>query len=200
MKNVITPYREALLKRVGKKLKFDYSLDDNGNITSLLKDFELIKNGGFINGFLSKKHYLDFEICIFDWYKNMTLPKITTCYFANSKALGLPEFFLRPETKFHKILEFFGFDDIDFSEAPKFSETYQLTGPNEEHIRAFMSKKVMIIFTRDKIYNLEAVNYYFLFYIEERCLNEVEIAKLYRQGKKLVHHFKSTSGMQEGLK
>jgi hypothetical protein len=193
VKSVILPYRENILKIIAKQLHLDYCLHDEDNsIKTYLKDFQLIKTGGFINGVLNKKKDLDFELKIFDWYSgSSTFPQITTCYFINSKALGLPELYLRPETNFHRAMQFFGFDDINFEFNPAFSDNYQLTGPDENHIRKFMNYKVVKIFKKRKMYTLEALNYYFLFYVKNKTLDHAELFKLQRDCQKLIKYFKS---------
>jgi hypothetical protein len=72
VKSVILPYRENILKIIAKQLHLDYCLHDEDNsIKTYLKDFQLIKTGGFINGVLNKKKDLDFELKIFDWSCNV---------------------------------------------------------------------------------------------------------------------------------
>jgi hypothetical protein len=48
---------------------------------------------------------------------------------------GLPAFELKPENVFHKIGSRFGYQDIDFSESPKFSSNYLLRGEDEAAVR-----------------------------------------------------------------
>jgi multisubunit Na+/H+ antiporter MnhB subunit len=49
--------------------------------------------------------------------------------------LNLPFFSLRPENFLHKLIEAFGYQDIDFGNHPTFSSKYLLRGPDEQGVR-----------------------------------------------------------------
>jgi hypothetical protein len=49
--------------------------------------------------------------------------------------LNLPFFSLRPEHLLHKLIEAFGYQDIDFGNHPTFSSKYLLRGPDEPALR-----------------------------------------------------------------
>jgi hypothetical protein len=49
--------------------------------------------------------------------------------------LNVPNFSLRPEGVFYKLLTAFGYQDIDFGQRPEFSRQYILRGPDEPAIR-----------------------------------------------------------------
>ncbi|HOX22796.1 MAG TPA: hypothetical protein PLL10_04970 [Elusimicrobiales bacterium] len=51
----------------------------------------------------------------------------------------LPQFQLCPENLGHKLLQLFGYRDIDFTETPEFSKSYLLRGPEETSVRSFFS-------------------------------------------------------------
>jgi hypothetical protein len=63
-----------------------------------------------------------------------------------SDRLNLPAFSLRPENVLHRIGSVFGYQDIDFSESPAFSEKYLLRGPNEQAIRGVFNRRVLSFF------------------------------------------------------
>lgn len=58
----------------------------------------------------------------------------TVVYF-EPRNLTLPSFSLRPEHLFHKLIEAFGYQDIDFGNHPTFSSKYLLRGPDELALR-----------------------------------------------------------------
>ncbi|MBP7149390.1 MAG: hypothetical protein KBD01_17805 [Acidobacteria bacterium] len=51
-------------------------------------------------------------------------------------ASAFPEFVLAPENFLHRVGQIFGYQDIDFENAPAFSSRYLLRGPDETAIRA----------------------------------------------------------------
>ena len=57
--------------------------------------------------------------------------------------VDLPTFSLRPETVFHKIGQWFGYQDIDFETHPRFSNSYLLRGANEDAVRALFRDDVL---------------------------------------------------------
>ena len=59
-----------------------------------------------------------------------------------SDAVSFPKFALAPEGWFSRLGEFFGLQDIDFTDAPEFSQAYRLTGPNESAIRQLFTPEI----------------------------------------------------------
>jgi hypothetical protein len=58
----------------------------------------------------------------------------TVVYFETPNS-NLPFFSLRPERFFHKLIEAFGYQDIDFGNHPTFSSKYLLRAPDEAAVR-----------------------------------------------------------------
>ena len=58
-----------------------------------------------------------------------------TMYAVTSRELNLPEFYLRPEGVFEKVLNAVSRVDIDFAERPAFSQKFLLYGKDETAIR-----------------------------------------------------------------
>ena len=87
------------------------------------------------------------DINVFDYRFTISTGKTSvtkeqTVFFMNSKELGLPDFYMKPEHFLHKIAAFLGFEDIDFEEFPGFSDQYHLKGEDEHYIRAVMGEDV----------------------------------------------------------
>ena len=59
--------------------------------------------------------------------------------------IALPEFRLCPEHLGHKLMELFGYQDIDFPETPEFSKKILLRGPDETAMRALFSMEVRML-------------------------------------------------------
>jgi hypothetical protein len=91
------------------------------------------------------------EVMIFDYRYTVGGGKSSsthsqTVICMRSDRLNLPAFSLRPENVLHRIGSVFGYQDIDFSESPAFSEKYLLRGPNEQAIRAVFNRRVLSFF------------------------------------------------------
>ena len=61
-----------------------------------------------------------------------------------SEALVLPVFSLRPEGFFHKLGAAIGMQDIDFENHPEFSDSFVLTGGDEQAVRTFLTTTFLI--------------------------------------------------------
>ena len=66
-----------------------------------------------------------------------------TVALLESEALIIPNFELRPENLFNKIGSAFGFQDIDFSRHPEFSNRYLLRGKQEAAVRRHFTPEVL---------------------------------------------------------
>lgn len=74
-----------------------------------------------------------------------------TVALVRSPQLNLPRFSLQPEHFFHRVGKWFGMQDINFEEYPKFSKKYMLQGADEAAIRA--------VFTPALVAHLEEMPY-----------------------------------------
>lgn len=66
----------------------------------------------------------------------------TVVYF-EPRDFNLPFFSLRPERIFHKLIEAFGYQDIDFGNHPTFSSKYLLRGPDEPALRSLFNDALL---------------------------------------------------------
>jgi hypothetical protein len=189
-------YRSESIKKVAYELSLDYQEQDENRLLPFLEDFKLFRRGRRkkIRNLMSYRHpMLEFQAHIFDYrFKigagNTTRYYHQTVFFIRSKKLGLPAFFLRPESLFHKFGEFLQLrKDIDFEAFPDFSKQYELNGNDEDYIRATMNDQVLHFFTVNKNWTLEGVNYYLIFYKKNRIIPASKIKDFYQKGLHLAN-------------
>lgn len=196
--------RSKAVAKVAADLNLSYAPTDEFGLINLLKDFELFKSAGrrkkISNIMGEKSEFNEVNIRIFDFeyigIKTKPLGIETlgkdfrqTVFFVQSKKLALPKFYMEPERFFHKVSTIFGVDDIDFEAHPEFSDQYWLKGKDEEAIRASMNEEILRFFTIEKYWNLEAINYYLIFYSKNRLLFGEQLEMLYDKGKQIVEMF-----------
>lgn len=187
--------REQKMKQLAHYLEAQFLGDSSYGDLQLLMDFSIYKKGKrhqIMNQI--KKFDSDAYFSIFDFqYKKRgksTRTVLQTAFFINSKALGLPHFLMKPEIFFHRIGHHLGIQDIDFEEYPKFSKQYQLQGDDEDYIRRAYNDKVLRLFTAEKGWTLEGINYYMLLYKKGKLMSIEEIGKLIEKGVFLLRAFK----------
>lgn len=162
---------------------------DEFGTKAYLKGFELFKygNGKIRNLCQQKSSSLDTEINVFDYSYAISTGKSSvkydqTVFFVNSKKLGLPQFYMKPEHMGHRIAAFLGWEDIDFEKYPSFSEKYHLSGENEDFIRHAFNDYVLKFFSTTSGWTIEAVNYYLIFYSHNTLVPENVMYDFYRLG------------------
>ncbi len=184
------------MKTVAQRLEMEFKEQDAQGFRTLLVDFTFFKkHKGVANSILKKIEFPDETFYVFDfYYSKLTLyDTITTVFFIHSKKLYLPDFYLRPETFFHKIAEYFGVKDIDFDDFPDFSANYFLNSTNEELLREKFCEKVVQSFRIEKDWFMEGVGYNFILYKKDNCLPPKLVEKLFKKGERLYKHFLQNS-------
>ena len=97
---------------------------------------------------LMRGKFADTECLLFDYRyttgsgKNSSTHNQTVVAFKIDGG-DLPPFTCKPEHFFHKFMDFFGHEDINFEDHPKFSKAYRLNGENEASVRAIFNKEVI---------------------------------------------------------
>lgn len=197
--------RAEAMKNVAFDLSLDYIDKDTKLLLPLLKGFRLFRYGrrkSIRNILYHQDPMLEFKLYIFDYRYvvgsgNNRRVFNQTVFFIQSKKLGLPEFWMKPENFFHKIGEFLKLSqDIDFVDYPQFSKQYRLKGEDEDYIRASMNDQVLHFFTINKNWSLEGVNYYMAFYKKNRIIAPAMIKDFYKKG---VHLAKLLEADELGL-
>ena len=185
--------RAQRLRSVAYNLDMKYQYGEEWGIMPFLRDFKLFRKGRGrkITHMLSTQdEFLESKIYIFDYqYKKGKNGRkhMQTVFFIESKKLGLPQFFMEPEQFFSRIGELLGLvKDIDFEEHPEFSQNYLLSGDDEEYIRFAMNEQFRRLFTVEKNWTLEGINYYLIFYRKGRLMRENHIRDFYHKGLEVV--------------
>ena len=185
------------MRQYAKYMDMTYHESDQWGLYNRLLDFEIIRIGkGTIFNLLEwKSPFMDEQVFIFD-YKytrgsgSSKKDYYQTIFHINSKKLGLPEFFMRPENFFDKVGSYLGIEDIDFESHPKFSDQYHLQSPDEKRLRYLMDDKLLHFFTIEKNWTLEGVGYYLLFYKKHTLLSPATIRRFHQKGVSLYDMFK----------
>jgi hypothetical protein len=192
-----TEERRAAFKKVCFRHELDYLDKDEYGMVRYLESFELFRHkSGTVKHLSHRKSInLDFEINLFDYSYVVSTGKTTitvqqTVFFVNSKSLDLPIFLLRPEHLGHRIMEYFGSEDIDFDQYPVFSEKYRLTGENEDFIRSAFDDKVLRYFSEANGWHIEATNYYLVYYEPSKLCPVEELDRFYSRGEEIYQLFK----------
>ncbi len=186
--------RQVGLKKVAHRLGMDFNPEDEWGHLTLLKDFKLFRRGGRkrIRNIMQRKSALhDMDIRVFDYsFKvssgNHSRTFRQTVFFVESKMLGLPQLLMKPETFFHRVAAFLGFEDIDFEEYPKFSDKYHLTGEDEDYIRSSLNDEFLKFFSLENGWHLEGLNYYFILYKFNKIIPPTHIEQFHHKGLKIV--------------
>ena len=182
------------LDEIAGRLDLGYNSSDHLGVLSLLSDFKLFRRGTGrkIKHLLWKDdHELDVKTRIFDYHYTISTGKasstfIQTVFFVQSKSLGLPQFYLKPEHFLHKIGSWLGIEDIDFDTHEVFSNQYHLKGEEEGIIRDTFTDDVLHYFTFEKDWHLEGLNYYLIVYKDKKRMPPAQISEFYRKGQQMI--------------
>jgi hypothetical protein len=127
------------------------------------------------------------SITIFDFQyttgsgKNQATHRQTVALF-QAPGATLPAFSLRPENFLHKIGATFGYQDIDFSNHPKFSAHYLLRGPDEAAIRAAFNETVLGLFENQPDCCVEAAGPNLIIFRHGHCVKPENIPAFLETG------------------
>lgn len=186
-------YREKTLRHVASQLELSFKEKDEWGLLNLLLDFKLFKRGGRkkITNIAFREDLLNgLKVYVFDYHFVISTGKSSrrfkqSVFFIQSKQLGLPEIWMRPESLLHVVGAFFGFKDINFIKYPKFSKQYYLQGKDEELINYTFQDDVLRFFTREQNWYLEGIGYYFILYKKDVLFDPKNTRRLYHKGMKL---------------
>jgi hypothetical protein len=101
-------------------------------------------------------------------------------------------FYIKPEKVAHKIAAFFGCENIDFETNPHFSNSYHLTGEDENWIRDNFQDTVLTFFSKTSGWHVEAANHYLLFYALDSLIPENILFDFYKMGIHVYQLFKNS--------
>lgn len=189
--------RSQSLEQLAPRLNLSFSSSDSFGLLSQLKDFDLfrrerwwLKRRGRISNVL-RGQVGETEVYLFDYsyvvQRGNTPVRITqTVFFANNKNWYLPNFRLKPETWWQKVLAAFDKSDINFPDSPEFSGRFWVTGEFESLIRKTFSPPVQQFLTERPPAYLEGNNFYLLAYKPRKALNADEAEVFFEHCCRLV--------------
>lgn len=183
-------HRAEQLDDIAFQLGMEFNARDEWGLINYLEDFKLFRRGfskRISNILYRQDEMLNLSTYIFDYRFTISTGNSArvirqTVFFIESRQLGLPIFYMRPEHIFHRIGEFLGMQDIDFEEYPAFSGNYLLQGDDEDFIRASMDEPFLRFFSVEDKWYLEGINYYLLFYRRGKLLKPEQIREFYTKG------------------
>ncbi len=187
--------RANSMRSLAAKLEMQFHSKDEFGLMGLLKDFRLFRKGSYktIRHIIKKESvWLDNKIVVFDYrYKEGKRYIDQTVFFIQAKDLSLPEFYMKPETIFHKIGQWLGMKDINFEEYPKFSSQYWLKGEDEEYIRYSLNDDFLKYFTVARNWHVEGVGYFLILYRPGRLFNQQDILRFLKLGYDIYDRLRS---------
>ena len=191
-------HRRNELADLALSLGMNFEPKDDWGIINLMGEFKLFKEGfnKKIYDIISiKDNIIGFDAKIFDYNYSVSSGKsmITyrqTVFFIESRHLGLPHFWMRPEKTFDKVANWFGFNDIDFDTHPQFSENYYLKGEDADYIKAVMNDDFLHYFSFSKNWYLEGIGFYMILYNKHHLMPINDIRSFYVKGRKLFDMLK----------
>ncbi|MCY7327304.1 MAG: hypothetical protein LH618_02005 [Saprospiraceae bacterium] len=168
--------KKADAEQTARSLGLAFSEKDLFGLAPQLKAFEMFRHSrrrwrrnSQVKNMLRGK-VGDTEVFQFDYSYVISTGKSArrisqTIFFANDKQWSLPDFDLRPEQWWHKVLAKLGAAaDINFPENPDFSQRFHLTSPLEELARTKFSPDLQKFLLGGPRIHLEGSNYYLIAY------------------------------------
>ncbi len=187
--------RSASYQVLANQLNLKFEPQNEFGLIKQLSDFGLFKIGSSqkISNVLIEKTF-DSENYLFVYQYVVSTGKSAvrfeqTVFFVNSKQLSLPQFVQKPETFFTKLMAYLGFDDIDFVKFPEYSDKFHLKGEYEEVIRFYFSEELLQLLSDQKSFNMEAMNYYFILYHQNKLIHTSELKAFRNLGMMLYNLF-----------
>lgn len=98
----------------------------------------------------------------------------------------IPVFTLEKEVFFDKLMQYAGYEDIDFKTFTEFSDKFILKGPDRLMIRRFFDDQLLRFFEEEDIYHLESNGTELLLFRYLRLASPEEIVKMHHYSSMLV--------------
>jgi hypothetical protein len=141
--------RTKKLEAIATELNLEFYESGNGQVLGLVHDFQLFSKGrnrrvkNLIQGQVEEAFVAIFDYCYRTGSGKNSHTHSQTVVLLRSDLLQMPKFSLYPENLFHKMGDFLGYHDIDFTSYPEFSNRYLLRGENENLIRKAFHSEVI---------------------------------------------------------
>lgn len=104
----------------------------------------------------------------------------------------IPPFTIEKENFFDRVAALAGYDDINFKQFRKFSDTFNLKGENEESIRAFFKPELLHFLEQEHTFKIESTGHSLLILGKERLQSETEIRHMMSFAERLSSHLPSS--------
>lgn len=190
--------RTQQLSKLAYDLDMQFYEKEEFGLKSRLNQFQLFQQNGtkqIINLFIKEDQWHTSNIAIFDLKilddNDDMEESYQTVFFIDSKELGLPAFYIRPEGFFDRVGKFLRLSsEIEFEEHPEFCKNYWVKGEEESLIKKMVTEDFVRFFTIEKKWQLEGMNYFLIFYQNKRLLHPKEIKDFYKKGIQLFEWIK----------
>lgn len=170
--------REQMLQGLAKELGFSYT-DFSKHITSnfgkLSAENLVVKyEGNIMRKEVNTLTYnvSDLSVVFGGEFKagvnNLTLLSVSNLHF------GIPLFTMKEE----KLFDSSFLNDINFTDHPKFSKSYRLSGFSEPQVRQFFTKELIAYFEREEIYTIESLGSELIVYKQAKVASPEEIKQM----------------------
>jgi hypothetical protein len=187
--------RTKKLGAIATELNLEFYENGNGQVMGLVQDFQLFSKGRNRQvKNLMQGQVEDAFVAIFDYRYVTGRGKHSHTYdqtviLLRSDRLQLPKFSLHPENFFHKMGDFLGYYDIDFTTHPEFSNRYLLRGENETLIRKAFYSEVIAFYENSRGLSTEASDSRLIFYRAMSRVPPEEMHSFLSVGLKVLHLF-----------
>ncbi len=188
-------HREEEMANQAVHLGMSYSREDQFFLKNQLSQFRLFNKGQSKKCYnVINKQELDYKLFVFDYKFTLLTGHASHTYkqsvlFIDSNKLSLPPFFQEPEYFYHRLLAYFGIDDIDFESHPEYSRKHRLTGEYEKVVRHYFTKGVLDLLSIHPLIYMEGMNYYFIIYKQHEYLPPKQIGAFIDLGELLYKLF-----------
>lgn len=191
--------RSAAMAKLADALGLSFSAQDPHGLAMQLRGFELFErersrwiNKGKVTNVM-RGVIGDTDVFLFDYAYTVSTGKsrktiAQTVFFANDKNWYLPNFTLKPERWWHKLMVKLGFaTDINFVENPDFSEKFWLKSEFEDIVREQFTPTLQGFLAEKPPANLEGSNFYLIGYKPRALLHPRDAQLFYQHCLEIMH-------------
>lgn len=187
--------RTELMQRAAEELGFEFFPKGDGPLLTELSLFNLFTQGHSRRLYnLMRGEANNLEVAIFDYTyvtgggkSSHTWHQTILCF--GMPDTNLPSFSLRPQTFWHKIGAWFGYQDIHFDTHPVFSDKYLLRGRDEAAIRALFRDEVLSFYEHSEGLSTEGYGHRLLHYRQAKRVDPQNIRSFLEEGFKALALF-----------
>jgi len=189
-------YRDIQFEKIAKEHRLFYSYKDEFGLIKLLRDFQLFRNfsSNKITNILGEKtkfresnfNVFDFEYRIFNGEQEEMSTQ--TVFFAQSKQLALPQFYMEPGHFFKQVGKHVGTIEVDFEVFPQFTKQYWLKGAQEQPQKT-LPDNLRHYFTMEEDWCFEGLNYFLILYRKDKLIPTTDLIDFFQKGKEIVENF-----------